>query len=130
MLFLRVIAWCGDEKFSLKKSCFYLYIRRDTFGLWSASTTGQRSYVYDKGTTYASHCKTRVRSIKPVMASLSEKERKCIYAMHKYELGYVCLKNGEKRQGLGYCKAVLSSPKACRLALQKTIVKIIQICKR
>jgi len=25
---LRVIAWCGDEKFSLKKSCFYLYIRR------------------------------------------------------------------------------------------------------
>jgi len=70
------------------------------------------------------------RSIKPVMASLSEKERKCIYAMHKYELGYVCLKNGEKRQGLGYCKAVLSSPKACRLALQKTIVKIIQICKR
>lgn len=70
------------------------------------------------------------RSIKPVMDSLSEKERKCIYAMHKYELGYVCLKNGEKRQGLGYCKAVLSSPKACRLALQKTSVKIIQICKR
>ena len=28
MLFLRVIAWCGAEKFSLKKSCFYLYIRR------------------------------------------------------------------------------------------------------
>lgn len=60
MLFLRVIAWYGAEKISLKKSCFYLYIRRDTFGLWSASTTGQRSYVYDKGTTYASHCKTRV----------------------------------------------------------------------
>lgn len=40
--FLRVIAWFCDEKFSLKKSCFYLYIRRDTFGLWSASTTGQR----------------------------------------------------------------------------------------
>ena len=51
--------------------------------------------------------------------------------MHKYELGYVCLKKwAKKRQGLGYCKAVLSSPKACRLALQKTIVKIIQICKR
>lgn len=26
--FLRVIAWFCDEKFSLKKSCFYLYIRR------------------------------------------------------------------------------------------------------
>lgn len=63
MLFLRVIAWYGAEKISLKKSCFYLYIRRDTFGLWSASTTGQRSYVYDKGTTYASHCKTRAASL-------------------------------------------------------------------
>ena len=28
MLFFRVIVWCGAEKFSLKKSCFYLYIRR------------------------------------------------------------------------------------------------------
>ena len=28
MLFLRVIAWYGAEKISLKKSCFYLYIRR------------------------------------------------------------------------------------------------------
>lgn len=27
--FLRVIAWFCDEKFSLKKSCFYLYIRRE-----------------------------------------------------------------------------------------------------
>ena len=61
--FSRVSAWFCDEKISLKKSCFYLYIRRDTFGLWSASTTGQRSYVYDKGTTYASHCKTRVEWI-------------------------------------------------------------------
>ena len=25
---MRVIAWCCAEKFSLKKSCFYLYIRR------------------------------------------------------------------------------------------------------
>ena len=30
MLFLRVIAWYGAEKISLKKSCFYLYIRRAT----------------------------------------------------------------------------------------------------
>ena len=29
MLFLRVIAWYGAEKISLKKSCFYLYIRRE-----------------------------------------------------------------------------------------------------
>lgn len=70
------------------------------------------------------------KSVKPVMDSLNEKERKCIYAMHKYELGYVCLKNGEKCQGLGYCKEVLKSPKACGLALKKTFLKIIQICKR
>lgn len=71
MLFLRVIAWCGDEKFSLKKSCFYLYIRRDTFGLWSASTTGQRSYVYDKGTTYNRKLyKDRQLSIKNSIKSL------------------------------------------------------------
>lgn len=60
MLFLRVIVWCGAEKFSLKKSCFYLYIRRDTFSLRSASTAGQRSNIYDKGTTYAPHCQTWV----------------------------------------------------------------------
>lgn len=70
------------------------------------------------------------KSVKPVMDSLNEKERKCIYAMHKYELGYVCLKNGEKCQGLAYCKEVLKSPKACGLALKKTFLKIIQICKR
>lgn len=45
MLFLRVIAWCGDEKFSLKKSCFYLYIRRkdndDQDGIRPASISVQ-----------------------------------------------------------------------------------------
>lgn len=35
MLFLRVIVWCGAEKFSLKKSCFYLYIRRKDESDWS-----------------------------------------------------------------------------------------------
>lgn len=70
------------------------------------------------------------KSIKPIMDSLSENEKKCIYAMHKYELGYVCLKNGNKKQGLKYCKAVLRSPKACGLALRKTVLKIVQICSR
>ena len=37
MLFLRVIVWCGAEKFSLKKSCFYLYIRRIYIGSWVVS---------------------------------------------------------------------------------------------
>lgn len=74
--------------------------------------------------------KTFFKSIKPIMDSLNDKERKCVYAMHKYELGYVCLKSGYMIQGFVYCKAVLKSSKACRLALKKTILKIIQICKR
>lgn len=41
MLFLRVIAWCGDEKFSLKKSCFYLYIRRKDVSNWSKTSAGK-----------------------------------------------------------------------------------------
>ena len=40
MLFLRVIVWCGAEKFSLKKSCFYLYIRRRYVSNWSETVVG------------------------------------------------------------------------------------------
>lgn len=42
MLFLRVIAWYGAEKISLKKSCFYLYIRRNDVCYWSTSTACSR----------------------------------------------------------------------------------------
>lgn len=38
--FLRVIAWFCDEKFSLKKSCFYLYIRRRYVSNWSETVVG------------------------------------------------------------------------------------------
>lgn len=59
MLFLRVIAWCGDEKFSLKKSCFYLYIRRryepgrntpaDSRRVGEVRTSPQKPYVHQTG---------------------------------------------------------------------------------
>lgn len=39
--FLRVIAWFCDEKFSLKKSCFYLYIRRG----YGADRFSQSAYI-------------------------------------------------------------------------------------
>ena len=42
MLFLRVIAWYGAEKISLKKSCFYLYIRRNNVCNWTSPTTCTR----------------------------------------------------------------------------------------
>lgn len=70
------------------------------------------------------------KSVKPVMDSLSEKDRNCIYAMHRFELGYVCLKSGNRAQGASYCKSVLKSPKACGLALKKIITKLIQTCSR
>lgn len=43
--FLRVIAWFCDEKFSLKKSCFYLYIRRRYEHSWP-KTIGSTIFVY------------------------------------------------------------------------------------
>ena len=56
MLFLRVIVWCGAEKFSLKKSCFYLYIRRrheprrnppaDSRRMGTVRTSSQKPNVY------------------------------------------------------------------------------------
>lgn len=47
MLFLRVIVWCGAEKFSLKKSCFYLYIRRNDVSNWSKTSAGKGYGIYD-----------------------------------------------------------------------------------
>lgn len=69
------------------------------------------------------------KSVKPVMDSLSPSEKKCVYAMHKYELGYVYLKNGDKKNGLKYCLAIFSSPKAIACATRKTLIKIKQILK-
>lgn len=70
------------------------------------------------------------RSIKPIMDSLSENERQCIYAMHKYELGYIYLKNGDKKNGINNCMVVLQSPSAFLLATKKTFLKILQMLKR
>lgn len=70
------------------------------------------------------------QSIRPIMNSICKSDRKCIYAMHKYELGYVCLKNGNVRQGLYYCTAILGSPKAFALAVKKTGIKIQQLIRR
>lgn len=38
--FSRVSAWFCDEKISLKKSCFYLYIRRRYVSNWSETVVG------------------------------------------------------------------------------------------
>lgn len=65
-------------------------------------------------------------SIEPVTRQLSKRDLKSIYAMHKYELGYVCLRNGMYLQGIRYCLAVFSSPTAFVNGMKKTINKIRQ----
>ena len=57
MLLLRVIAWCGAEKISLKKSCFYLYIRRYYVYYWSASSTCKGYGFYGQRTKKKTFCK-------------------------------------------------------------------------
>lgn len=48
MLFLRVIAWYGAEKISLKKSCFYLYIRRGYCSSWSQTIVSINAFKVEK----------------------------------------------------------------------------------
>ena len=69
-------------------------------------------------------------SVQSVMETLTPAEQHCVYAMHKFELGYVCLKKGNKAQGILYCLAVLRSSQACGLAFKKIITKINQLCSR
>ena len=68
-------------------------------------------------------------SINPIMDTLSETEKKCVYAMHKFELGYVNIKNGNYLQGIKYCMAIFSCPKAFCLAMKKIKIKISMINK-
>ena len=70
------------------------------------------------------HKKKFFESVKPVVDSLTKKQQKCIYSLHKYELGYVFLRNGMYGKGIKYCCAVFSSPKALQLAIKKTLLKI------
>lgn len=69
-------------------------------------------------------------SIKPIMDSLNKNEQDCIYAMHKFELAFVYLKNGNISEGFLCCKDVLKNPKACCLASKKSILKVIQLLRR
>ena len=55
--FSRVSAWFCDEKISLKKSCFYLYIRRYYVYYWSASSTCKGYGFYGQRTKKKTFCK-------------------------------------------------------------------------
>lgn len=67
MLFLRVIAWYGAEKISLKKSCFYLYIRRpDGRYMARAQVAGKSVLLYG----------WKLRALKKEFAEAVEEARK------------------------------------------------------
>lgn len=69
-------------------------------------------------------------SIENILKQLSKKELKCMYAMHKYELGYVCVRNGYYLRGLKYIMSLLSSPMALKCGILKTYNKIYQFAQR
>lgn len=73
------------------------------------------------------HKKRFFKSIKPILDQLTNSEKKCVYCMHDYEVGYVFLKSGEVIKGIKYCLRIFKSVKAIRLALEKTITKILSV---
>ena len=77
------------------------------------------------GNKLIQHKKKFFQSIEPILDKLSYKDKKCVFCMHDYELGYVFLKNGEVFKGIKYCLSIFKSFKAFKLALKKTLVKIL-----
>ncbi len=70
------------------------------------------------------------KSVRPIMNTLTEKERRCVYAMHKYEIGYVYIKSGDVRNGIRYFASVFGNFKVLTLAARKTANKVVQVLKR
>ena len=69
-------------------------------------------------------------SIAPVMKSLSEKEQKDVLAMHRFELGFVYLKNHDIINGLKMGMSVFRSPSVFKMACRKTVNRIKQAKSR
>ncbi len=74
--------------------------------------------------------KSFFESIKPILNKMKKSDVKCAYALHRYEVGYVFWRNGERKRGLSYCVAIFSSPKAFLYGCKKTITKIASMFKR
>ena len=76
------------------------------------------------------HKKHFFKSITHILEKMSKSDIKCVYAMHKYEIGYVFLKNGELLKGILYCLAIFSSCKSFYYGCKKTATKIESILIR
>lgn len=69
------------------------------------------------------HKKRFFNSVAPVMMQLPKSEQKCIRCMHKFEVGYVFLRNRKILKGIKYLLPIFTSPKAFVLACKKVINK-------
>ncbi|MDO5151511.1 MAG: glycosyltransferase family 2 protein, partial [Oscillospiraceae bacterium] len=69
-------------------------------------------------------------SIAPILSELSDREKKCIYCMHKFEVGYIYMKNRDVINAMKFIASVFASPKATRLAFRKTLKKIKEMSSR
>lgn len=76
------------------------------------------------GDTLKEHKKRFFESVKPILDTLSEKDRNAVFAMHNFELGYIYLKNGDVKNGIRYCIRLLSSPKAFKAGMKKVLRKL------
>lgn len=76
------------------------------------------------------HKKMFFNSVKPVLNQMSKSDVKCAFELHKFEVGYVFIKNGEIKKGIHYCMAMFSSPKAFYYACKKSFGKIATKVKR
>lgn len=68
-------------------------------------------------------------SISSTLETMTKSEKKCISAVHKFEIGYVYLKNHDYKNMIKYCCSIFLSPKAFRLAVKKICNKVKQSLK-
>lgn len=71
------------------------------------------------------HKRRFFKSIKPIMNTLTYRERKCIYCIHAFEVGYVFYMGKKYKDAMKYCLKVLKSPLATKIAINKISQKII-----
>lgn len=65
-------------------------------------------------------------SVYPILETLTSSEKRCVAALHKFEMGYTGLRNRDYMKAIRYCCAVFSSPKAFALSIKKMYIKIWQ----
>lgn len=66
------------------------------------------------------------KSINFIMETLSSEEKKCIYSMHYFEIGYVYLKHGNIIKGLKYILYIFRSLESFKTAIRKIKIRTKQ----